>query len=58
MKVAKIIGATTVGLTGGSGGELNGLCDHNLVMPSNVTARIQEAHIFVGHCLCEILELD
>lgn len=58
MKAAKIIGATTVGLTGGSGGKLNGLCDHNLMMPSNVTARIQEAHIFVGHCLCEILESD
>jgi D-sedoheptulose 7-phosphate isomerase len=27
-------------------------------MPSSVTARIQEAHIFVGHCLCEILESD
>lgn len=53
---AKIIGAKTVGLTGGSGGKLNALCDFNLIMPSSVTARIQEAHIFVGHCLCEILE--
>jgi D-sedoheptulose 7-phosphate isomerase len=29
-----------------------------LIMPSSVTARIQEAHIFVGHSLCEILESD
>ncbi len=58
MEAAKAIGATTVGLTGGMGGKLNTLCDFNLVMPSNVTARIQEAHIFVGHCLCEILESD
>jgi D-sedoheptulose 7-phosphate isomerase len=56
MEAAKEIGATTVGLTGGTGGKLTALCDYNLIMPSNVTARIQEAHIFVGHCLCEILE--
>ena len=56
MQAAKEIGATTVGLTGGSGGQLTAICDVNLVMPSSVTARIQEAHIFVGHSLCEILE--
>ena len=58
IEAAKAIGATTVGFTGGTGGKLNALCDYNLVMPSSVTARIQEAHIFVGHCLCEILESD
>jgi D-sedoheptulose 7-phosphate isomerase len=58
IEAAKVIGATTVGLTGGTGGKLKDLCDFNLVMPSNVTARIQEAHIFVGHSLCEILESD
>jgi D-sedoheptulose 7-phosphate isomerase len=58
MEAAKAIGATTVGLTGGTGGKLTALCDYNLVVPSNVTARIQEAHIFIGHCLCEILESD
>ena len=56
MQAAKAIGAVTVGLTGGTGGKLTAICDYNLVMPSNVTARVQEAHIFVGHCLCEILE--
>ena len=56
MQAAKEIGATTIGLTGGSGGKLNAICDFNLIMPSSVTARIQEAHIFVGHSLCEILE--
>ena len=58
MQAAKEIGATTIGLTGGNGGQLSAICDHNLVMPSAVTARIQEAHIFVGHSLCEILESD
>lgn len=56
MEAAKEAGAVTVGLTGGSGGKLNTICDYNLIMPSSVTARIQEAHIFVGHSLCEILE--
>ena len=58
MLAAKEIGAVTIGLTGGNGGQLSTICDHNLVMPSAVTARIQEAHIFVGHSLCEILESD
>ena len=58
MQAAKKIGAVTVGLTGGNGGKLITICDHNLVMPSSVTARIQEAHIFVGHSLCEILESE
>lgn len=58
MQAANTIGAFTVGLTGGTGGKLTAICDHNLIIPSNVTARIQEAHIFVGHCLCEILESD
>jgi D-sedoheptulose 7-phosphate isomerase len=56
IEAAKAIGATTVGLTGGTGGKLNNLCDYNIVVPSSVTARIQEAHIFIGHSLCEILE--
>lgn len=56
IEAANTIGATTIGLTGGSGGKMNMLCTHNIVVPSAVTARIQEAHIFIGHCLCEILE--
>lgn len=58
IEAANAIGATTVGLTGGTGGKLNSLCTYNIVIPSSVTARIQEAHIFVGHSLCEILESD
>lgn len=58
IEAANNIGAITLGLTGGTGGKLNTLCQYNIVIPSNVTARIQEAHIFVGHSLCEILESD
>lgn len=56
IKTANEIGATTIGLTGKTGGEMNTLCTHNIVAPHDDTARIQEAHIFIGHCLCEILE--
>ena len=55
---ANKIGATTIGLTGGTGGKLSTLCKINLVMPSSDTPRIQEAHIFVGHSLCDLLESD
>ena len=49
-------GAVTVGLTGLSGGELADLCELCIRVPSEVTARIQEAHILIGHIVCE--EID
>jgi D-sedoheptulose 7-phosphate isomerase len=55
---AREIGAKTVGLTGGTGGKLAAICDYNLIMPSNDTPRIQEAHILIGHSLCDLLEAD
>ena len=55
---ANKLGATTIGLTGGSGGKMTELCKYNLVMPSSETARVQEAHIFVGHSLCDLLESE
>lgn len=53
---AKEQGAITIGLTGKDGGQLKEICDHCLVIPSNNTARIQEAHILVGHIICEIID--
>jgi D-sedoheptulose 7-phosphate isomerase len=58
IETAKEIGAITVGMTGGTGGKLAVLCDFCLIMPSSDTPRIQEAHIFVGHSLCELLEAE
>lgn len=49
----------TVGLTGGSGGKLASRVDHLLrVDGSTETARIQEAHILIGHTLCELVEKE
>ena len=50
------MGIKTVALTGGDGGELAKLADTSLVVPSSVTARIQEAHITIGHIICELVE--
>jgi len=50
------LGIFCVGLLGGSGGKLAGLCDFALVAPSSDTPRIQEIHILIGHILCELLE--
>jgi D-sedoheptulose 7-phosphate isomerase len=46
----------TIGMTGAGGGKLKPLVDHCLCVPSDNAARIQEAHILVGHILCEIVE--
>jgi D-sedoheptulose 7-phosphate isomerase len=53
---AKEGGLTTVAWTGGTGGKLAALADFAFVVPSSVTARIQESHITLGHVLCELTE--
>jgi len=54
--VARNLGLTTVAWTGKGGGKLASLVDYPFVVPSNVTARIQECHIALGHVLCELVE--
>ena len=49
-------GALTVGMTGRSGGAVKDLCDICIRIPSEVTARIQEAHLLVEHLVCQRLE--
>lgn len=49
-------GVRSVGLLGGSGGILAELCDASVIVPSSVTARIQESHILIGHIWCEMIE--
>jgi D-sedoheptulose 7-phosphate isomerase len=56
IKQAKKMGLKTIALTGGDGGELAKLADISLLVPSTVTARIQEAHITIGHIICELVE--
>ncbi len=49
-------GIASIGMTGESGGSLLELCDYCFCVPSSNTARIQEAHITVGHILCSLVE--
>ncbi len=56
--VAKEKGMKTIALLGRDGGLLKDLVDVAIVVPSSTTARIQEAHIFVLHYFCELLEPD
>lgn len=56
IRQAKKMGLKTIALTGSDGGELAKLADLSLIVPSSVTARIQEAHITIGHILCELIE--
>lgn len=56
VRQAKKMGLKSVALTGGDGGELAKLTDVSLTIPSSVTARIQEAHITLGHIICELVE--
>lgn len=56
VQVAREIGVKTIGLLGRDGGRLRDLCDVSVVVPSSTTARIQEAHILLGHTLCGMVE--
>ena len=58
LEYAKSYGAITIGLSGGNGGKMNSICNINLVIPSNDTPRIQEMHIFVGHTICHLIDLN
>lgn len=58
LAAAREIGALTVALSGESGGRMVALADHVLLVPSRVTARIQEAHALALHLLCEAVERE
>ena len=53
---ARALGMPVIGLLGRDGGVIAPLCDVPVVVPSAVTARIQEAHILIGHTLCGLIE--
>jgi len=53
---ASALGMQVIGLLGRDGGAIAPLCDVPIVVPSSVTARIQEAHILIGHTVCGLVE--
>ena len=56
VKMANSLDMLSVGMSGATGGKIKELCQHNIIIPSKNTARIQEAHIIVGHIFCQIIE--
>jgi len=53
---AKKMGIATVGFTGNDGGQMRALCDHNIIIPSDVTMNIQESHLALEHIFCMVVE--
>lgn len=56
VKAARALGIYTVAFTGGDGGRVRSLADMALVVKSNTTARIQEAHSLAGHIICQLVD--
>jgi D-sedoheptulose 7-phosphate isomerase len=55
-EVAKLKSVKTIGFTGDSGGKMKELSDVWIPVPSKDTPRIQEAHIMIGHIICQLVE--
>lgn len=56
LEAAREIGMTTIGLSGRGGGRMAALCDVCFVVPSDETPIIQQAHITLGHLICDLVE--
>lgn len=55
---ANDLGMTTIALTGATGGKMKEAAYHLINVPSTDTPRIQEAHIMIGHIICELVEAN
>ena len=58
MSTARKMGLHTIALTGRTGGNLRNTVDYCICVPSNVTPRIQECHILIGHIISELVEKE
>ena len=56
MKTARQKNIITIGMTGTTGGGMKDLSDHLFNVPSTDTPRIQEAHMLIGHIICQLVE--
>jgi D-sedoheptulose 7-phosphate isomerase len=55
---AKEMGMKTISLLGKGGGKMKGMCDAEIIVPHDDTARIQEAHHVIYHTICQIVEKE
>jgi len=56
LKLSKTLGCKNIGLSGGDGGEMNKICEVNLIVASEDTPRIQEIHILIEHTICQLVD--
>jgi D-sedoheptulose 7-phosphate isomerase len=56
MESGHAMGLRTIAMTGARGGQIRAVVDECLCVPSDLTPRIQEGHILIGHMLCEFAE--
>jgi D-sedoheptulose 7-phosphate isomerase len=55
LRVARSMGAATIGLTGRDGGQMNGVVDLCIKVPDNRTGRIEDIHLMLGHVVTACL---
>jgi D-sedoheptulose 7-phosphate isomerase len=58
LRAARERGLRTIAVLGKDGGAARGLADHEIIVPSGVTARVQEVHTFILHAWLGLLEAD
>ena len=58
LKLGSQLQCKTIGFSGNDGGQMNMICDVNLVIPSKDTPRIQEMHIVLGHTICHLIDQE
>jgi D-sedoheptulose 7-phosphate isomerase len=57
LELSRKLGITTIGFSGRQGGKMPPLCDYNIIVPSEITANIQESHLALEHIFCHLVEL-
>ena len=58
VEMARSKNVKVIGLTGRDGGKLKDMADMTIMIPSDNTPRIQEAHITIGHIICNLVERE
>jgi D-sedoheptulose 7-phosphate isomerase len=57
LELSRKLGILTIGLSGRGGGKMPPLCDYNVIVPSEITANIQESHLALEHIFCHMVEI-
>jgi D-sedoheptulose 7-phosphate isomerase len=57
LELSRKLGITTIGFGGRGGGQMPPLCDYIVIIPSEITANIQESHLALEHIFCHLVEL-